>query len=316
MLFISLREVALRLLRDDAYVFSVAAEGYEKIVACRAKDSSDAIGKSVYKQLAMTCDEEEFFQREFCAIGKRMIVARGGNKAVLFVKHFAYATGLCLAVALDLPLESGSVIMRERLFEDFAVSEGVIGFAPAQRRFSMAEDRLAYEYLTETVGLLDSLTSLKLQRDIESVGTLKSIFDRVGELVGVKTECVIGEANDEEFYFARPEIFDGRFCAACFLTLSMAARMHARDRRLACEIVGGLDSLFLKFRFEPFDEGWRDVVERLRTIALGRHGMEFDFEIKDGAVAIECSPFYAYIAFVGVKQGDGFVGIEELGELY
>ena len=299
----------------DAYIFSVAREGYGRIVACRAKDSSEVIGKSIYKHLGMPHSEIEFFQSELNAYGKTSIAAMGQDKAVLFFKYFAYDTSLCLAVALDLPTESVSVIMRGFFFESFAVSEGLKAAASAERRFSAREEKEIYDYLTSVIGQIETLSCLKLQRNAEHVGTLRTCMISVAEFVGVKIECEAVAADGEELYFERPEIFDGRFCAACFLTLAMIARAHSRDRRLSCEIVGGFDYLRLKFQFDAFDDGWEGGAELLLRIAHEKHGMDFGYEFHEGLVTVNFSPFYADVGFVGVKQDDGSVGIEELGEL-
>lgn len=306
----------MRLLKDDAYIFSVAREGYGRIVACRAKDSSDVIGKSIYKHLGMPPSEIEFFQSELNAYGKTSIAVMGQEKAVLFFKYFAYDTSLCLAVSLDLPIESVSVIMRGHFFEDFVVSESLKVAAPAERRFSVDEDKQIYDYLAGVIGQIEALSCLKLQRNAEHIGTLRASMISVAEFVGVEVECEAAAADGDELYFVRPEIFDGRFCAACFLTLAMIARVHSRDRRLSCEIVGGFEYLRLNFQFEAFDDGWRSGVELLLRIAHEKHGMDFGYEFHEGLVTVTFSPFYADVGFVGVKQDDGFVGIEELGELY
>ena len=87
----------MRLLRDDAYIFSVAREGYGRIVACRAKDSSEVIGKSIYKHLGMPHSEIEFFQSELNAYGKTSIAAMGQDKAVLFFSLNTLLTTLLFA---------------------------------------------------------------------------------------------------------------------------------------------------------------------------------------------------------------------------
>ena len=306
----------MRLLKDDAYIFSIAREGYGRIVACRAKDSLEAIGKNIYKHLGMPPSEIEFFQRELNAYGKTSIATIGEDKAVLFFKYFAYDTSLCLTVALDLPIDSVSVIMRGHFFEDIVISEGLKAAAPVERRFSVGEDKRTYEYLVGIIGQIEALSCLKLQRSAESVGTLHAALLSATEFVGVKAECVVGIADGDELYLNRSEIFDGRFCAACFLTLAMIARADSRDRRLSCDIVGGFEYLRLTFRFEAFDDGWENGIELLARIAHEKHGMEFAYECHEGLVAVTFSPFYADVGFVGVKQDDVFAGIEELGELY
>lgn len=306
----------MRLLRDDAYIFSVAREGYGRIVACRAKDSHDVIGKSIYKHLGMPQSEIEFFQSELNAYGKTSIAVMGKEKAVLFFKYFAYDTSLCLAVSLDLPIESVSVIMRGHFFEDFAVSEGLKATASDERCFSASEDMQTHDYLAEVIGQIEALSCLKLQRKAEQVGTLRDSMILAAEFVGVRVECEAVAADGDELYSECPEIFDGRFCAACFLTLAMIARAHSRDRRLSCEIVGGFDYLRLNFQFEAFVDGWESGIELLLRSAHEKHGMDFGYSCHEGLVTVTFSPFYADVGFVGVKQDDGFVGIEELGELY
>jgi hypothetical protein len=44
--------------------------------------------------------------------------------------------------------------------------------------------------------------------------------------------------------------------------------------------------------------------------------MDFDFECVGGSVTVNLVPFYADVGFVGVKQGEGGVALEELEELY
>ena len=306
----------MRLLKDDAYIFSVARDGYGRIVACRAKDSSDVIGKSIYKHLGMSPSEIEFLQSELNAFGKMNIAVMGQNKAVFFFKYFAYDTSLCLAVSFDLPVESVSVIMRGFFFENFAVSEELRSAAPLERRFSVSEDKETYDYLTEVIGQIDALSCLKLQRNAEHVGTLRASMISAAEFVEVLADCEVDTAGEDEFYYKRPEIFDGRFCAACFLTLAMIARAHSRDRRLSCKIVGGFEYLRLNFQFDAFDDGWKSGLELLSRIAHEKHGMDFAYEVYEGLATVTFSPFYADVGFVGVKQDDGSVGIEELGELY
>lgn len=306
----------MRLLRDDAYIFSVAREGYGRIVACRAKDSSDVIGKSIFKHLGMSHSEVEFFQSELNAYGKTSIAAMGQDKAVLFFKYFAYDTSLCLAVSLDLPIESVSVIMRGFFFEGFTVSDGLRSVASSERRFSASEDKQTHEYLIEIIGQIGALASLKLQRNAENVGTLRVALLSAAEFVGVGADCDVSVAEGEELYFESPEIFDGRFCAACFLTLAMIARAHSRDRYLCGEIVGGFEYLRLNLQFNAFDDEWRGGLDLISRIALEKHGMDFRFEYHEGLVTVIFSPFYADVGFVGVKQDDVFARIEELGELY
>ena len=306
----------MRLVRDDAYVFSIAREGYGRIAACRAKNSSDAVGKELYKHLGMSPSEIEFLQGGLAACGKTSIAAICSRGAVLFFKHFAYDTSLCLAVVLDAPAESVSVVMRGFLFEDFVISEGLRSAAPHERRFSVSEHGKTYEYLIEIIGQLGPLASLKLQRGMEKVGTLREALLSAAEFVGVGAECQICAAEGEELYFESPEIFDGRFCAACFLTLAMIARAHSSRRRFHAEIIGGFEYLRLNFCFDAFDDGWRGGLELLSRIALEKQGMDFGFEEHEGRVTVTLSPFYADIGFLGVKQNDVFAGIEELGELY
>lgn len=309
----------LRLLWDDAYIFSVARDGYGGIVACRAKDMSDAIGKNIYKHLGMPPAEIDFFRRELFAYGKSSIATiceRDGGRAVLFFKYFAYDTSLCLAVVLDMPVESVSVIMRGHFFDNFVISEGLRSAAPDERRFSAHKDKQTHQYLAKIIGQIEALSCLKLQRGVESVGTLHAALLSAAEFVGVDVECDVRAASDEELYFESPEIFDGRFCSACFFSLAMIARAYSRDRGLGCEIVGGFEYLRLNFHFEAFDDGWRSGVELIRQIALEKHNMDFGFDCHDGLVTVTFSPFYADVSFLGVKQDDVYARIEELGELY
>lgn len=309
----------MRLLKDDAYVFSVAKESFGRIVVCRAKDSSEAIGKNLYKHLGIPPSEVEFFQKGLIAYGKSslaVICQTDGVRAVLFFKHFAYDASLCLAVALDQPVESISVIMRGNFFKNFLISDGLRFAAPSERCFSVHEDKQTYQYLAETIGQIEALSCLKLQRNAESVGTLRTALLSAAEFVEVRIECDVGVAEGEELYFERSDIFDGRFCTACFLTLAMLARAHSSDRCLHGEIVGGFEYLRLNFHFEAFDDGWRSGLELLSRIAHENHGMDFGFECREGLVTVTFSPFYADVSFLGVKQDDVFASIEELGELY
>lgn len=306
---------ALRLLRDDAYIFSVARDDYGRIVACRASNSLDVIGKSIYKHLGIVALEREFVLNGLSACGKTSVAALGKDKAVLFFRYFAHDTSLCLSVALDLPIEAVSVIMRGHFFEGFTVSEGLRTAAPAERRFSASEDKWVYEYLAATVGQIEALSGLKLQRTAEKIGMLRELIISASDFIGVGIECDIGFGNEDELYMERPEIFDGYFCSACFFTLAMIARAYSRDRKLCCEISGGFEYLRLTFSFSPFDDGWRSGVELLARIAHEKQGMEFSYEFNEGLVEVDFSPFYADIGFVGVKQDDGTVGIEELEEL-
>jgi hypothetical protein len=89
-----------------------------------------------------------------------------------------------------------------------------------------------------------------------------------------------------------------------------------RDGRLYGEFIGGCESLRLSFRFEKRGEGWRGALELLCDIASKTHAMDFDFECVGGSVTVNLVPFYADVGFVGVKQGEGGVALEELEELY
>lgn len=300
---------------DGAYVFSVARDTYGKIVACRSKDSQRAIGKDLFKHLKMPLPEVQFFEERLFAYGKTKVAAVGEKRAVLFFKDFAYDTSLCLAFALDLPIDSVSVVMRG-FFRDFAVSDGLKAVADEGREFSLSEDKQSYEHLARVIGQAESLSRLKLQRRAETAVTLREVFLSIAELVGVEAECEVSVAEGDEFYSERPEIFNGRFCTACFLILSIIAHNYSKDGRLCGEFIGGLDSLRLCFRFEKRGEGWRDALELLCRIASTTHAMDLDFECIGGSVTVSLVPFYADIGFVGVKQGEGGVALEELEELY
>ena len=305
----------MQLLGDGAYVFSVARDTYGKIVACRSKDSARAVGKDLFKHLKMPLTEIRFFEERLFAYGKAKVAAVGETKAVLFFKDFAYDTSLCFAIALDLPMESVSVVMRG-FFRDFAISDGLRSAAYEDREFTLSEDKQSYGHLAYVIGKAEALSRLKLQRRAETPIALREVFLSVAELVGVEAECEASVAEGDEFYSERPEIFNGRFCTACFLILSIIAHNYSKDGRLCGEFIGGLESLRLCFRFQKRGEGWRDALELLCRIASSTHAMDLDFECIGGSVTVSLVPFYADVGFVGVKQGEGGVALEELEELY
>ena len=303
----------MHLSRDGAYVFSVARDTYGKIVACRSKGSQGAVGKDVFKHLKMSLSEVRFFEERLFAYGKIKVAAIGEKRVVLFFKDFAYDTALCFAIALELPIESAAVVLRG-FFLDFAISDGLGAFGG--RSFSLQEDKQSYERLARVVGQAEALSRLKIQRSAETAITLREVFLSIAELIGVEAECDVVVAEGDEFYSERPEIFNGRFCTACFLMLSIIAHNYSRDGRICGEFIGGIESLRLCFRFENRGTAWRDALDLLGRIASSTHAMDFGYESVGGTVTVNLVPFYADVGFVGVKQGEGGVAIEELEELY
>ncbi len=300
---------------DGVYVFSVARDTYGKIVACRSGDAARAVGKNLFRHLKMPLSEVQFFEERLFAYGKAKVAAVGEKRAVLFFKDFAYDTTLCLAIAIDLPIESVAVVMRA-FFHEFAASDGLRSAVDDNRELTLSESKHDYRHLAVVIGQAEALSRLKLQRRSETAVTLRKVFLSIAEMVGIEAECETCVAEGDEFYDERPEIFNGRFCTACFLVLSIIAHNYSRDGRLYGEFIGGCESLRLSFRFEKRGEGWRGALELLCDIASKTHAMDFDFECVGGSVTVNLVPFYADVGFVGVKQGEGGVALEELEELY
>ena len=261
---------------DGVYVFSVARDTYGKIVACRSGDAARAVGKNLFRHLKMPLTEVQFFEERLFAYGKAKVAAVGEKRAVLFFKDFAYDTTLCLAIAIDLPIESVAVVMRA-FFHEFAASDGLRSAVDDNRELTLSESKHDYRHLAVVIGQAEALSRLKLQRRSETAVTLRKVFLSIAEMVGIEAECETCVAEGDEFYDERPEIFNGRFCTACFLVLSIIAHNYSRDGRLYGEFIGGCESLRFSFRFEKRGEG---------------------------------------VGFVGVKQGEGGVALEELEELY
>lgn len=307
----------MRLLKDEAYIFSMARKDPGKIIACRTRSMEDAVGKNLFSYLKMPSREVSFVTEEIGSYGKATIAALCGRKqekAVLFCKYFTYDTSLCLAVTLDLPPQSVACLFREGLFDEIHMSEGLLALS-AEGKPTDA-DIETYQYLSRIFSPLLTLGELRLQYEPENAHIMQSCAIEAAEFVGVGIDCNVVLPPLDSPYPEDRSVFDGRFCAAMFLSMAMLARAYSKDRVLRLNIVHGFGSVTLDFSFETQDERWREAMEYLQDLAQSGLGMILDMDHNEGMVKASLWPFYSDAGFVGVKRGELEMYIADFRELF
>ncbi len=298
----------MREIKDNAYVFSISPINFGDVIISRTEYGDIYSGKNIFSLLGISSEDESCFCKMLGTLSDSHIALSGKRnglpRAILFVRAFSYATGMCLAFELDLPVSETASIF------DF----GAVGEIPVSNSLkALGEDGCkmtcdSYSYLCNLLRelrLFDSIRNLRYMNDAHSV---RDAARAVALVVGSRLECEISYKDDGSYRDISDMVFSARFCLATLVIFAMAARSYAIDRTLRFKIICTSEGMYFELGFlscgEKSDGVWADEL-MMRALNKGLSFCELD---AGGDVAYELIPYCKDEALMGVKDT---LGIDE-----
>ena len=297
----------MKIIRDNVYLFSLARMSVGEVVACRARDGYDAIGKNIGDLLHIDKKEIEYaISRSDIESYRSLCLVCHPNRESRVVALFDFlsrSSSLMLAVVFDINAVSVSRALG-------SLGEGFADLSPTLVQMgegcpsSPEADRDAFVYVSHVYGCIAPLSFLRAGTFPDNPESLRKYVDGISDLVGVDV-CFVAQTDPELFPSnEKGMIFSGGYLVACFLTVAMLSRRYSIDRRLEITVLQGRGELLVKMRFETDDV---KIVDGLGFLSAVSDSLGTFFEhsiVDDRGVEITVMPTYADVGLVGVKERD------------